>query len=125
LWKAREQVIGDLGRGVPELRADSRYNKDVEVIAKSFAIGIDVLQVIAQGDASASCNRFEVLDAVDRFEFFMRQTEGVQSARGIGGFTKLAAVGYSEGRREVGGDPDTREQRNQSVMFSTRAAATS
>jgi predicted RND superfamily exporter protein len=120
LWKAREQVIGDLGRGVPELRADSRYNQDVEEIAKRFAIGIDVLQVIAQGDAPAACNRFEVLDAVDRFEFFMRQTEGVQSARGIGGFTKLAAVGYSEGDVKWAAIPDTREQRNQSVMFSTR-----
>src|SRR5205823_6014880 len=58
LWKARDQVIGDLGRGVPELRADSRYNADVDVISKSFAIGVDVLQVIAQGDAPASCNRF-------------------------------------------------------------------
>jgi hypothetical protein len=92
----------------------------VDEIAKRFAIGIDVLQVIAQGDAPASCNRFEVLDAVDRFEFFMRQTDGVQSARGIGGFTKLAAVGYSEGDVKWAAIPDTREQRNQSVMFSTR-----
>jgi predicted RND superfamily exporter protein len=120
LWKAREQVIGDLGRGVPELRADARYNRDVEVVSKSFAIGVDVLQVIAQGDQPAACNRFETLDTIDRFEFLMRQTDGVQSARGIGGFTKLAAVGYSEGDAKWAAIPDTREQRNQSVMFSTR-----
>ena len=119
-WKARDQVIGDLGRGVPELWPDSRYNRDVDVISRSFALGIDVFQVIVQGDAPASCTQFETLDAIDRFEFFMRQADGVQSARGIGGFTKLAAVGYSEGDAKWAAIPDTREQRNQSVMFSTR-----
>jgi hypothetical protein len=120
LWKARDQVIGDLGRGVPELRADSRYNRDVDAISKSFAIGVDVLQVIAQGDAPAACTRFETLDAIDRFEFLMRQTDGVQSAVGLAAFTKMAAVGYSEGDVKWAAIPDTREQRNQSVMFSTR-----
>jgi hypothetical protein len=120
LWKAREQVIGDLGQGVPELRADSRYNRDVGAIGKSFAIGVDVLQVIAQGDSPASCTRFEMLDAIDRLEFMMRQTEGVQSAVGLAAFTKMAAVGYSEGDAKWAAIPDTREQRNQSVMFSTR-----
>ena len=119
-WKAREQVIGDASRGVPELRADARYNRDVEEIAKRFAIGVDVLQVIAQGDIPAACNRYETLDAVDRFEFFMRQSADVQSVRGIAGFAKLAAVGYSEGDVKWSAIPDTREQRNQAVMFSSR-----
>ena len=119
-WKAREQVIGDTGRGVPELRPDARYNRDVEEIARRFAVGVDVLQVVAQGDAPAACSRYETLDAIDRFEFLMRQTDGVQSARGIAGFAKLAAVGYSEGDVKWAAIPDTREQRNQSVMFSTR-----
>ena len=121
MWKARDQVIGDASRGVPELRADSRYNRDVDEIAKRFAIGVDVLQVVAQGDAPASCTQYETLDAVDRFEFLMRQTEGVQSVRGVAGFAKMAAVGYSEGDVKWAAIPDTREQRNQAVMFSTRS----
>jgi predicted RND superfamily exporter protein len=120
LWKARDQVIGDTTPGVPELRADSRYNQDVDAITKRFAIGVDVLQVIAQGDKPAACTSYETLDAIDRFEFLMRQTEGVQSVRGIAGFAKLAAVGYSEGDVKWAAIPDTREQRNQVVMFSTR-----
>ena len=119
-WKAREQVIGDATRGVPELRADSRYNHDVEEISKRYAIGVDVLQVIAQADTPAGCARFETLDAIDRFEFLMRQTDGVQSARGIAGFTKMAAVGYSEGDVKWAAIPETREARNQAVSFSTR-----
>jgi len=120
LWKAREQVIGDLGQGVPELRADSRYNRDVDVITRSFAIGVDVLQVIAQGSAPAACTSYEMLDAVDRFEFLMRQTSGVQSAVGLASFAKMASVGYSEGDAKWLAIPDTREARNQAVMFSTR-----
>jgi len=123
LWKARDQVIGDTTPGVPELRADSRYNRDVDAITRRFAIGVDVLQVIAQGDKPASCTRYETLDAIDRFEFAMRQTAGVQSVRGIAGFAKAAAVGYSEGDVKWAAIPDTREQRNQVVMFSTRAGA--
>ena len=121
MWKAHDQVIGDASRGVPELRADSRYNRDVDEIARRFAIGVDVLQVIAQGEAPASCTQYETLDAVDRFEFLMRQTEGVQSVRGVAGFAKMAAVGYSEGDVKWAAIPDTREQRNQAVMFSTRS----
>ncbi|HLX24317.1 MAG TPA: efflux RND transporter permease subunit [Usitatibacter sp.] len=120
LWKARDEVIGDLGQGVPELRADSRYNRDVDTITRSFAIGVDVLQVIAQGGAPAACTSYEMLDAVDRFEFLMRQTDGVQSAVGLASFAKLAAVGYNEGDAKWFAIPDTREARNQSVMFSTR-----
>jgi hypothetical protein len=120
LWKAREQVIGDLGRGVPELRADSRYNKDVEEITKRFAIGVDVLQVIADAKEAGACNRYEVLDTIDRFEFMMRQTPGVQSVRGLAGFVKDATVGFSEGDIKWGAIPDTKEQRNQAAGFSTR-----
>jgi uncharacterized protein len=120
LWKAREQVIGDQGQGVPELRADSRYNRDVDVITKSFAIGVDVLQVIAQGNAPAACTGYEMLDAIDRFEFLMRQTAGVQSAVGLASFTKAASVGYNEGDAKWFAIPDSREARNQAVMFSTR-----
>jgi hypothetical protein len=120
LWKARDQVIGDLGRGVPELRPESRYNRDVQEISSRYSIGVDVLQVIAQADAAAACTRYEVLDSIDRFEFLMRQTEGVRSVRGLAGFAKLATVGYSEGDVKWAAIPDTREQRNQAVMFSTR-----
>src|SRR5512137_1404573 len=48
LSQARHLHIGDLGKGVPELRPDSRYNQDVGMITSHFAIGVDLLQVIAE-----------------------------------------------------------------------------
>jgi predicted RND superfamily exporter protein len=120
LWKAREQVIGDLGEGVPELRAESRYNQDVTAVTKSFAIGVDVLQVIAQTRNPGDCNRYEVLDAIDRLDFELRQSPDVRSVRSLGSFVKEATVGFSEGDVKWAAIPTTKEQRNQAAGFSTR-----
>ena len=50
--KSRDLKTGDLGKGIPELRDDSRYNQDIEAIVSSFTIGVDVLSVIARAFAS-------------------------------------------------------------------------
>ncbi len=42
--------------GVPELRADSQYNIDTEVITKHFSIGVDVITVIVESEPEA-CTR--------------------------------------------------------------------
>ena len=47
-WKGSEVQIGDLHRGVPELRADSRYNHDTAIVTSKFSIGVDILNVIAE-----------------------------------------------------------------------------
>src|ERR1700751_1504393 len=48
-WKGRETPIGDTQTGVPELRADSRYNRDNDVITAKFNIGVDLLTAIVDG----------------------------------------------------------------------------
>lgn len=97
VWKAHDLKIGDLGKGVPELRAESRYNRDVEMITSNFAIGVDQLQVIAEasGDDSPCVDR-KVMDKVEAFEFSMRQLDEVVSVRGIVGFVKAVTQGYGE-----------------------------
>ena len=47
-WKAADVRIGDLHRGVPELRPDSRYNIDTNVITDRFSIGVDIISVIVE-----------------------------------------------------------------------------
>ena len=57
-WKATQVKIGDLHAGVPELRADSQYNIDTDVITSKFAIGVDVITTTlgkALGGASGGC----------------------------------------------------------------------
>ena len=81
LWQVRTLKIGDMGRGVPELRADSRYNRDVDVVTGSFAIGVDLLQVIAEAKGDDSpCVKREVQDKIEGFDFAMRQVEEIGRA---------------------------------------------
>ncbi|WP_428425543.1 efflux RND transporter permease subunit [Methylibium sp.] len=90
--------VGDLGTGVPELRPDARYNRDFQAIAHDYAIGLDVLQVIAEGrpDSEAPCVEPSVLDRLEEFEFQMRQTDGVAAVRSIAGLVKKVQQTYGE-----------------------------
>lgn len=120
IWEARQLNVGDMGRGVPELRPESRYNKDIEVISKSFAVGLDDLSVVAETPKEGACVDFETLETLDRFEFYMKQNPAVQSVRGMAGFVKNATAGYSEGDIKWAVIPDTQQQRAQSAALSTR-----
>lgn len=51
VWGVKEYPnlqVGDAQKGVPELHADSRYNLDSEAVVDNFAIGVDVLTVVAE-----------------------------------------------------------------------------
>ncbi len=121
LWQARDLKIGDLGKGVPELRQDSRYNRDVEAITDGFSIGVDRLSVIAEAKGQESpCLDPAVMDAVDRFEFSMRQLDGVQSVWGLAGFAKNVNAAYSEANLKWRVLPESRAQLAQAVAMGTR-----
>ena len=94
---AQRLHTGDLGEGLPELRAESRYNRDTAAITGRFSIGVDVLSVIAETRTPGACTRFEVMDAIDRFEWRMRQVEGVHSVLSLPGVAKVIASGWNEG----------------------------
>lgn len=96
VWKGTELKTGDLGRGIPELRADSRYNTDVAAITRDFSIGVDVLGVIAQTHIADACTRFDIMDTIDRFEWEMKNIDGVQSVKSLSGAAKLINAGWNE-----------------------------
>jgi predicted RND superfamily exporter protein len=95
-WKATQIKIGDLHRGVPELRADSQYNIDTDLISTHFAIGVDSISVIVESE-SQGCTEYEVMNTIDEFEWHVRNVEGVQSELGIGTAAKFANSGWNEG----------------------------
>ncbi len=98
LWKARDLKTGDPGKGVPELRDDSRYNLDTAAIVDNFAIGVDVLSVIAQSyNVDGACTSYEIMDTIDRFEWHIRNVEGVQSVLSLPGLAKIVNAGWNEG----------------------------
>ena len=97
-WQARGLKTGDLGQGIPELRDDSRYNRDTAVITGNFAIGVDVLAVIAQTEnVPGACTNYEIMDAIDGFEWRLRNVAGVQSVLALPGVAKIIHAGWNEG----------------------------
>lgn len=114
-WKAQDLRIGDLGSGIPELRETARYNRDSAVITHKFAIGVDVLGVVAQSQPGA-CTEYAVMDVLDRFEWRMRNVDGIQSVMGIAGLAKIIHSGWNEGNPKWRALPRNRQVLAQAVM---------
>lgn len=94
--KAEEVRIGDTQAGVPELRQNSRYNRDSRVITEKFSIGVDVLSVIVETIPNG-CVDFDVVTLMDRFDGHLRRIPGVQSVVSLPAMAKIVNAGYSEG----------------------------
>jgi DNA-binding NarL/FixJ family response regulator len=82
--------------GVPELRADSRYNRDSNIITSKFSIGVDILTVIVETKEPA-CTSYELMTAIDTFAWKMRNVEGVQEVMALPMVAKIAIAGWNEG----------------------------
>ncbi|MES2696215.1 MAG: RND family transporter, partial [Verrucomicrobiota bacterium] len=87
-WKSGDVRIGDTQAGVPELRPDSRYNRDTQVITSKFTIGVDILSVIVE-TVPNGCVDYEVVTLMDRFEGHIRQVPGVQSVISLPAMAKI------------------------------------
>jgi hypothetical protein len=95
---SRSLLTGDVGGGVPELRAESRYNQDNAKIVSSYSIGMDVLSVYVETQGmDEACLHWPVMNAVERFDHFMRGVDGVQSVVTAATIAKVAAGGNNEG----------------------------
>ncbi|MDA3903074.1 MAG: MMPL family transporter [Desulfuromusa sp.] len=96
LWKGSDIKIGDMHPGVPELRTDSRYNRDSMVITEHFSIGVDLITVIVETKPDG-CIDYDIMTAIDRFAWHMNNVDGVQSVIGLPGIAKLVNAGWNEG----------------------------
>ncbi|WP_428381915.1 efflux RND transporter permease subunit [Nevskia ramosa] len=95
---ARGQKVGDLGSGLPELREDSRYNRDNAAITNNFKIGVDVISIVVQThDIDGACTDHRVMDAMDAFEWKMKNVAGIASAISLPGMAKIVNAGFNEG----------------------------
>jgi len=95
--KSQDMQIGDSEPGVPELREDARYNQDARLIAQRFSLGTDLISVIAQTEAGACTESYEVMEAIDRFAWHMRNVEGVQQVIALPMVAKMVNAGWNEG----------------------------
>ncbi len=88
--------IGDLDPGAPELRADSRYNKDVVFMNAAYGASSDVFAVMVETPDGA-CTKYDTLVRVDALEWSLRQLPGVESTNSMAQLARRIIVGMSEG----------------------------
>jgi hypothetical protein len=88
--------VGDLDAGAPELRADSRYNRDNAFVVQHYAASTDILTVMAT-TPDDQCTRYANLSRVDALAWRLQQLPGVEGTQSMAGLTKLAMVGFNEG----------------------------
>ncbi|HEV2228552.1 MAG TPA: MMPL family transporter [Steroidobacteraceae bacterium] len=115
-WKGRATPIGDTQAGVPELRADSRYNLDNDVITSKFSIGVDVLTAIVESQEPV-CVRHDLMTAVDRFGWHMRNVPGVQEVITLPFVAKVAIAGWNQGSLKWRSIPREQTQLTQSTRY--------
>ena len=95
-WKGSEVKIGDLHKGVPELRWDSTYNLDSASITDRFSIGVDIITVITEAPEQG-CVQYEVMNAIDQFAWHMQNVSGVQDVISLPMISKIINTGWNEG----------------------------
>lgn len=96
LYFRHDLRIGDLDRGAPELRANSRYNLDTNFISDNYSIAADVLVVMVE-TPKEKCSEYVALNLIDRFQWYMENVPGVQSAQSVVTGMKRYIVGTNEG----------------------------
>ncbi len=94
--KGRHTPIGDTEAGVPELRRDSRYNRDTDVITRKFSIGTDMFNVIVETKPNG-CVNYDIMHRIDDFAWHMANVEGVRDVVSLPGVSKIVSAGWSEG----------------------------
>jgi uncharacterized protein len=115
-WKGRETPIGDTQAGVPELRPDSRYNVDSDIITRKFSIGVDIINAIVETQPDG-CIDYDVLTAMDRFAWHMENVDGIQNVLALPGVMKIVSSGWNEGSLKWRNIPRNREQLVQAQAY--------
>ncbi|MEW6996978.1 RND family transporter [Colwelliaceae bacterium BS250] len=96
LYLSQDLKTGDLDIGAPELRQDSRYNKDNAFITANYRTSTDIFVVMVKTPQD-QCANYQALDAIDQLQARLNQLPGVQSTTSLVDKTKRIMSGNNEG----------------------------
>jgi uncharacterized protein len=89
-------AIGDLDPGAPELRADSRYNRDNAYTTGHYSLSSDTFAVIVK-TPKEGCLKYQTLVETDRLAWTLQQVPGVQTTVALTNAVRQITAGTSEG----------------------------
>jgi hypothetical protein len=104
VWQSRDRVVGTLEPGAPELRAESRFNRDAVAIAANYDTGLDWLTVPFEAppaQSNSSCENVALGLYQDEFVTQMRHLPGVLSALAYSELLRTYNEGYNEGNPKM------------------------
>jgi len=93
---SRHLKIGDLDPGAPELRADSRYNRDNAYITGHYSLTSDTFAVIVKTEKEG-CLKYQTLVEADRLAWQLQQVPGVQTTSALTNAVRQITAGSNEG----------------------------
>jgi len=88
--------IGDLEPGAPELRQQSRYNRDNAYITSNYSLSSDQFAVIVKTPAEG-CLTYKALTRADELAWRLQQVEGVQVTMGLPDAIRQITAGTFDG----------------------------
>jgi len=89
-------AIGDLDPGAPELRPDSRYNRDNAFITANYSLSSDQFAVIVRTEKEG-CLKYQTLVEADRLAWALQQVAGVQTTVSLANAVRQITAGSYEG----------------------------
>ncbi|WP_298374123.1 MMPL family transporter [Azospirillum sp.] len=111
--------IGDLDPGAPELRADSRYNRDNAYINAKYGASGDAFIVMVR-TVEGECSSHDALMRVDALDWLLRSLPAVDSTASLAGQQRLLMSGYNEGNPKWFELPRNRDMLNTITANSPR-----
>ncbi|MGA4640135.1 efflux RND transporter permease subunit [Stutzerimonas stutzeri] len=107
-WQSHDRVVGSLQAGAPELREDSRFNRDAVSIARNYDIGLDWLSVVFEvnqdgldSSVPVACEYVAAGQYQDRFVWVMQGVPGVLSVASFSTTMRQFNEGYNEGNPKM------------------------
>jgi predicted RND superfamily exporter protein len=95
LFESHKAEYGDLHPGAPELRPDSRYNRDSAFITSRYGLTADQFVVMLKTPPH-ECQTYPALVEADRLGAALRATEGVRSVFSTADGVRMAVSGMFE-----------------------------
>ncbi|MFW0757756.1 efflux RND transporter permease subunit [Pseudomonas sp. H11T01] len=119
LWVGKDLKVGDLDPGAPELRADSRYNRDNHFMIEHYQASSDVFVIMVE-TPPGQCVDYSTLRKVEELEWRLRQLPGVETTHSIAGLARTINVGMNEGNFKWDELPPNQSMINAAAMRSPR-----
>lgn len=96
VWQSHDRVVGSVLPGAPELRPESRFNRDAVSIAESYDMGLDWLTVVFEAPAN-SCEDVAAGKYQEDFVAAVESVPGVQAVKSFARELRTYNQGYNEG----------------------------